>query len=58
MEGSMKVTGRGICVMAKALNATQMGILTLDNSRRVKLMEKVFIRGPMVKFMMENGYLE
>lgn len=51
----MKVIGKMMWEMVVALRDTQMAIIIMDILETEKLMEKVYILGLMVKFMMENG---
>lgn len=53
----MKDFGKMILEMARDLKDIQIIIHIMEVSETVKLMEKVFILGLMVKFMMVNGTL-
>jgi hypothetical protein len=57
MEDNMKDFGKMILEMARDLKDIQIIIHIMEVSETVKLMEKVFILGLMVKFMMVNGTL-
>jgi len=55
---SMKANGTKTNETEEGLKYSQMDLGTLGNIKIIKLMDREFILGQMVKFMMENGSLE
>ena len=51
----MKASGIGTCVMAKDLSVIPMATLILASLKMVKLMEKAYTHGKMVKYMTASG---
>jgi hypothetical protein len=58
MEEGMKVIRKEILEMEKALKFILVEINMKESSRIIRLMEKGFISGETVKFMMVNGKWE